>query len=122
MTKTTVIVCDHDMDEVARIKEGLENETGFGLEIIDDATELVAEAETRWPCVVIVNPDMKGFNEYDICKKLMRDQNIPVLLLVNADSTHRVSIDDCTADDVLTKPVEVNNLKNLINKHMSVHQ
>jgi DNA-binding response OmpR family regulator len=122
MTRTTVIVCDHDMDELARIKEGLENETEFELEIIYDAMELVGEAETRWPCVVIVNPEMKGFNEYDICKKLMRGQNIPVLLLLDRNSTHRVSIDECTADDVLTKPVQLNNLRNLIKKHMTVHQ
>ena|SRR5437763_11555821 len=122
MNKITLVVCDEDMDELDRIRQFMENRNEFELEIIQDASELVNEAKRRQPCIVLVNPEMKAFNEYDVCKKLMKDAHIPVMLLVASDSTHRDSIEDCTADDVVTKPVEVNNLLNLVMKHMTVHQ
>ncbi|MFL5742234.1 MAG: response regulator [Flavisolibacter sp.] len=122
MNKITLVVCDEDMDELNRIRQFMENRKEFELEIIYDASELVNEAKRRQPCIVLVNPEMKAFNEYDVCKKLMKDAHIPVMLLVSPDSTHRDFIEDCTADDVVTKPVEVDNLLNLVMKHMTVHQ
>jgi two-component system response regulator VanR len=119
MTNTTVIVCDHDVDELYRIQQGLMSDE-FEVQIISDALELVSVAQANYPAIVIVNPDMKGFNQYDVCKKLMKDKNIPVLLLTDSHSTHRVQIDQCRADDELTKPVEINNLLNLIQKHIAV--
>ena|SRR6478672_11065564 len=122
MNKMTLIVCDNDMDELDRIRKCMENKNEFELEMIQDASELVNEAIRRQPCIVLANPDVIAFNEYDVCKKLMKDAHIPVMLLLSSDSSHRTSIDECEADDVVTKPVEVNNLLNLVMKHMTVDQ
>lgn len=121
MNKTTVIICDNDRNEVNRIQKGLTSDE-FELAIINDAIELESLALKKQPCIVIANPEVHAFNEYDVCKILMRDNNIPVLLLLDPTSTHRDHIDQCRADDVVTKPVEMDNLLNLIHKHMSVHQ
>ncbi len=121
MNKTTVIVCDTDKNEVSRIQQDLMSDE-FEIVTINDATNLESLALKRQQSIVIVNPEVHAFNEYDICKILMRDHNIPVLLLLDRNSTHRDYIDECRADDVLTKPVDIDNLLNLIHKHMSVHQ
>jgi DNA-binding response OmpR family regulator len=71
---------------------------------------------------VLVNPDLKGFNEDDVCKQVMTEMNIPVILLLNRNSTHRAVVGDCRADDVVTKPVEVDILANLIAKQMAWHK
>lgn len=121
MNKTTVIICDNDKNEVSRIQQQLHSNE-FELLFLNDASHLESSALQKQPSVVIVNPEVHAFNEYDVCKQLMKDHHIPVLLLLNRDSTHRAYIDECHADDVLTKPVEIDNLLNLIQKHMSVHQ
>jgi DNA-binding response OmpR family regulator len=121
MNRTTVIICDKDRDVLDKLQKGLVSDE-FDVETITDATNLETLAIQRQPSIVIVSPEVHAFNEYDVCKKLMKDRNIPVLLLVNDNSTHRANIDECRADDVLIKPVKLDNLLNLIHKHMSVHQ
>jgi hypothetical protein len=45
-----------------------------------------------------------------------------VILLMDKNSTRRATIGDCQASDVVTKPVIVDNLANLINKQMAWNQ
>jgi hypothetical protein len=52
----------------------------------------------------------------------MTELNLPVILLLDKNSTHRASIGDCRADDVTVKPVEADILANLINKQMAWHK
>lgn len=118
----TVLICDNDADHSFTLEGGLRNRD-FDVVIISDATELVKSARSLRPVAILVNPDMTGFNEYDVCKHLMTDMNIPVLLLLSGNSTHRASIGDCRADDVVTKPAkEIDDVANLVNKQMSLHK
>jgi DNA-binding response OmpR family regulator len=122
MNRTTVIVCDHDRNEVNRIQQRLISCAEFELVVLNDALALESTAIEKRPSIVIANPEVHAFNEYDVCKQLMKDHGIPVLLLLDRNSTHRAQIDECRADDVLTKPVELDDLISLLHKHMSVHQ
>lgn len=118
----TVLICDNDADHSFTVEGGLRNH-GFEVVILTDAIELVNSAKSLRPVAVLANPEMTGFNEYDVCKHLMTDLNIPVILLLPGNSTHRATIGDCRADDVVTKPVKViDNIANLINKQMSLHK
>jgi CheY-like chemotaxis protein len=125
-----VLLCDNDADHSFTLEGELRNRD-FEVVIITDATELLTSAKSLRPVAVLANPDMKGFNEYDVCKHLMNDMNIPVILLLDSQSTHRATLNshsthnagECQADDVVTKPVrEVDNLVNLIQKQMAWHQ
>ena len=116
-----VIVCDQDKAAVQEIQSALTKER-HEVEVINDGTELIAKAIKFNPSVVIVNPDIHGFNEYDVCKKLMKERNIAIILLLDPHSVHRSRIDECEADDVVTKPVEMKNLLNLVVKNITVHQ
>lgn len=115
------MVCDNDEAVLEQIQSGLLNE-GIQVETINDAADLIPRAIRARPSVIIVNPDMTAFNEYDVCKNLMQDLRIAVILMVDKHSTRRNQIDECTASDVVTKPVEVNNLANLVLKHITVNQ
>ncbi|HEV7331622.1 MAG TPA: hypothetical protein VGN63_11330 [Flavisolibacter sp.] len=117
-----VLICDNDADHSFTLEGGLRNRD-FEVVIITDATELVKSAKSLRPVAVLVNPEMKGFNENDVCKNMMTDMGIPVILLLPGNSTHRATIGDCRADDVVTKPAkEIDNVANLINKQMSLHK
>lgn len=127
LTKT-VIICDNDPDNSFTLEGELRNRN-YEVIIINDATELKGSAKSLRPVAVLANPDMKGFNEYEVCKFLKGELNIPLLLLIDKNSTHRAGLnrnatnapdaENCVADDVISKPVQVvENVINLIEKHM----
>ena len=119
MNERTVLVCDNEETVLQQIKEGLVA-GGFSVETISDAAQLINRATGLGASVVIVNPDMNGFNEYDVCKKLMKEKHIPVILLLDRSSTRRAQVGECDPEDTVTKPLEVNNLVNLVSKHYTV--
>lgn len=127
-----VLICDNDPDHSFTLEGELRNRN-YEVIIINDATELVSSTKSLKPVVVLANPDIKGFNEYDVCKYIMNEMNVPVILLIDKNSTHRAELNthsthtpdigDCRADDVVSKPVQVpDNLVNLIEKQMALHQ
>lgn len=122
----TVLICDNDPDNSFTLKSELRNRN-YEVIIINDATELESSARSLRPVAVLANPDMKGFNEYDVCKYIKNELNIPLLLLVDKNSTQRSTLNagsgnaagSCQADDMISKPVQVvENVINLIEKHM----
>lgn len=117
----TVLLCDNDSDHSFTLEGKLRNRD-FEVVIITDAAGLLKSAKSLRPVAILANPDMTGFDENVVCNTLMTELNIPVILLLDKNSTHRASIGDCRADDVAVKPVEVDNLANLINKQMAWHK
>jgi DNA-binding response OmpR family regulator len=115
----TILVCDNDETTVQQIVSKLKDDD-YDVESINDASELIPRALRLKPGVIIVNPDMKAFNAYDVCKQIMKGMNIPIMLLLDPHSTTRAQIDECLAEDVLTKPVKMDMLENLIEKHITV--
>lgn len=119
--KRTIVICDTDLDHSFGL-EGMLKNHDFDVINITDATELVRSVESLQPSVVLVNPDMQGFNEYDVCKKIRNGHGIPVIFLLDKTSTRRAQLDDCKPDDVVTKPDSSGNVIMLIKKHISLHQ
>lgn len=118
MTDRKIIIADTDEQVLQELKEGLEK-SGFIVSTTTDAQGLVNSA-TAQPSILVVNPDMKGFNAYDLCKKVKKEGNTPVVFLMDTNSTTRAELDECEPDDVVTKPVKIDNLENLLRKHYTV--
>lgn len=118
--KRTIVICDTDLDHSFTLEGKLKNQN-YDVVNVTDPKELFAVAQSLKPLAILVNPDINGFNEYDVCQKIKKALNMPILLLLDSGSTHRAQIGDCDADDVLTKPVVTGNLVMLINKHISFY-
>lgn len=121
MDTRTILICDTDLEHSFTLEGELRNRD-YEVVNINDATELISTVKSLRPSAVLVNPDMKGFNEYDVCKHVKKDLGIPLIFLLDKNSTHRAQLDDCKPDDVVTKPAEAGNLLNLILKHIATHQ
>ena len=121
MDKRTVVICDTDLDHSFAL-EGILKNHDYDVVNITDATELVRSVESLQPSVVLANPDMQGFNEYNVCQKIKNNLGIPVIFLLDKTSTHRAQLDDCKPDDIITKPDSSGNVIMLIKKHISLHQ
>ena len=116
-----VVICDNDADHSFMLEGELRNRN-FEVVLLTDGTALLESVKSLRPGALLANPDAPGFNEFDVCKQVMKEMNIPVLLLLNKRSTHRATIGDCKADDVITKPVEADSLANLLRTQMAWHQ
>lgn len=114
----TVLLCDHDVAELNQIAEALQQQ-GFEVATIQDAALLVSRVQQRKYAVVVVNPDMQGFDAAAVCKTIKQEAGIPVVLILERNSTFRNTIDACTADDVMTKPIDTSILANLLNKNFT---
>jgi DNA-binding response OmpR family regulator len=119
--RRTVLICDNDYAFLNEMEKSLANE-GYDVDTIDNAADLIPSAIRLQPHVIIVNPDMQAFNEYDVCKHIIKEQRIQVILVLDPHSVTRAQIGDCSVEDVITKPVEIKLLANLLAKHISVNQ
>lgn len=118
MTDRIILIADSDEQVLQQLKDGL-SKNGFSVETMSSAEGLVDKARAR-PSILLVNPDLGGFNAYDVCKKLIKEGNTPVILLLDSHSTTRALVDECEVEDVVTKPVKLELLVNLLNKHSAV--
>src|SRR3712207_4230213 len=100
-----VLICDNDSDHSFTLEGELRNRD-YDVIIITDAAELLQSVKSLRPVAVLANPDMSGFNENEVCTHLMNELNIPVILLLDRNSTHRGLVGECRADDVVTKPIQ----------------
>src|SRR5215203_5902232 len=119
--RKTILVCDSDYAFLNEMEKSLANE-GYDVDTIDNASDLIPSGIRLQPNVIIVNPDTPAFNEYDVCRQLMQDQRIQIMLVVNPQLRTWERLGDCLVEDVITKPVEMAYLVNLLEKHMSVDQ
>jgi DNA-binding response OmpR family regulator len=119
--RRTVLICDNDYAFLNDMEKNLANE-GYDVDTIDNAADLIPSAIRLRPNVIIVNPEMKAFNDYDVCKHIIKEQRIQVILLLNKNSTARSLVDECEVEDVITRPVNVKDLAGLLAKHISVDQ
>jgi DNA-binding NtrC family response regulator len=117
----TVLICHKDQEYLNRVQEALE-EKGFDVNTIDNAAELVPTGIRLHPTVIVADPDMEAFNEHDICKHLMQDMRIQLIMVVDKNSTARAAIGDCSVEDTVEMNTDLNDLANLITKHVTVHQ
>lgn len=116
----TVIVCDDEQEVLNQLKQGLE-EYAFAVSLLQNASQLVSEVQRSKPALVVVNPDMKGFDAPGVCRQIKVELGIPVVLLIDKNSTSRNTIDTCVADDVVNKPVDEQIIAFLLQNHFAIH-
>ncbi|HEY0066714.1 MAG TPA: response regulator [Flavisolibacter sp.] len=119
MEKRIVLVCDNDAEALQQVSEGL-RQSGYEVKTVNDASTLISTAEKGGVSVVIANPEMTAFNENDICSKLIGEMGLPLILLLDRNSTHRAIVGDCQLEDTVTKPVDHDILANLVSKHIAM--
>lgn len=110
----TVLICDTDNAQLQEWASSLV-QSGFNVTTLSNGGQVAQVAAQGNHAVIVVNPDMQGFDADALCK-LKQDRGFPVVLLLEAQSTSRNILGACAADDVVEKPVHVGNLTTLLNK------
>lgn len=113
-TRSKILLVDDEIDTLLPLKKSLEIENY----IVVGATngkEALIKAKTDLPDLILLDLMMPEMDGYEVCAKLRNDEttkNIPVIILTARDVViDKVKGLDIGADDYVTKPFHLNELK-----------
>ncbi|TGE35537.1 response regulator transcription factor [Desulfosporosinus fructosivorans] len=99
-----LLLVEDDLDLAEAIKMGIEDE-GWQVEHMLDGISGLSRAESGEHDLVILDVRLPDLNGFDLCRKLRRTSNIPVLFLTARSSeTDKVVGLELGGDDYLAKP------------------
>ncbi|MCZ7406064.1 MAG: response regulator [Candidatus Methanoperedens sp.] len=119
-----ILVVDDEKGIVSALKISLESDN---YKVVEAYTGdgAIRKARSEIPDLILLDlmlPDMTG---YEICNKLRKDpltRSIPIIMLTGLGETGRIAGLDLGADDYITKPFDLNELKakirNVLLSHM----
>jgi two-component system response regulator MprA len=102
--KPRVLVVDDDSRIAASVKRALVYE-GYLVEVAHDGRGALASALAREPDLVVLDIMLPDIDGMEVCRRLRRVSDVPILMLTARDATpDRVAGLDTGADDYLVKP------------------
>lgn len=109
-----ILIVDDEMDTLMPLKKSLEAEDY----IVIGATngyEAIDKAKNEIPDLILLDLMMPEMDGYEVCARLKKDtitKNIPLIMLTARDAVRdKVKGLDTGADDYVTKPFNLNELK-----------
>ncbi len=120
MTKT-VLIADDEVDIVETVKFMLEAE-GFNVLTAYDGEEALKLSRENIPDIILLDVMMPKINGYKVSRLLKFDkkfQNIPILMVTaRSQEEDKLIGEETGADEYITKPFDIENVINLINKYL----
>ena len=99
-----ILVVDDDARIAASLRRALVYE-GYEVAVAADGPGALTQARERSPDLVVLDVMLPGFDGMEVCRRLRRESDAPILMLTALDATaDRVQGLDTGADDYLTKP------------------
>jgi len=112
--RSKIILVDDEIDMLLPLKISLEAENYLVLGA-SNGFEAIELAKTNIPDLILLDVMMPEMDGYEVCGRLKKDpvtRNIPVIMLTAKDAVReKVKGLDIGADDYVTKPFNLNELK-----------
>jgi two-component system, OmpR family, response regulator MprA len=107
---TMILVVDDDPDILSVLGRGLRFE-GYDVQLTVDGDEALQMARVEPPDVVVLDVMLPGLDGLEVCRRLRRGMNVPILMLTARDAVRdRIAGLDSGADDYLVKPFDFDEL------------
>ena len=123
MSTKRVLIADDETDIVETLKFMLEAE-GFEVLTAYDGEEALKTARTAFPDIILLDVMMPKINGYKVSRLLKFDkkfQDIPILMITaRSQKEDQIIGEETGADEYITKPFEITNVIDLINKYLQV--
>ena len=114
VSKSRILIADLDPD-VSRTLEVYFQANGHAVRIIDEAPYIIRTARQWQPHAVLLSAEFTERNPYQICQELLEDTltaHIPVIMLLHLDERRaRLEALEAGADDIVTKPIDIEELR-----------
>ena len=112
--RSKILLVDDEIDTLLPLKRSLEVEDYIVVGAANGLEALI-KAKTEIPDIILLDLMMPEMDGYEVCEKLKKDpvtKNIPVIILTAKDAVRdKVKGLDIGADDYVTKPFNLNELK-----------
>ncbi len=119
MKKKKILVVDDEQKNLAAIKRIFWEDENVSLEFADNGKTALEKVESFSPDIVLLDILMPGLDGYQVCQKIKespRSSNVMVLLLSGKTALEdRIKGYEASADDYISKPYDVEELKAKIN-------
>ncbi len=113
-TRPKIMIVDDEMDALLPLKRSLEAENYMVVEAYD-GNEAINKSKTEIPDLILLDLMLPGMDGYEVCSRLKNDmhtENIPIIMLTAKDEIRdKVEGFETGADDYVTKPFNLNELK-----------
>ena len=113
-TRSKILIVDDEIDTLLPLKRSLEVEDYIVIGA-SNGHEALIKARSDIPDLILLDLMMPEMDGYEVCDKLKSDsltKNIPVIILTAKDAVRdKVKGLDIGADDYVTKPFNLNELK-----------
>lgn len=120
-----ILVIDDD-PSVQLVLSRLLKKQGYEITVASDGQEGLAQAQRLHPALIICDWMMPRMNGIEVCRRVNADPQLSTtffILLTSLDSVEdRVKGLDAGADDFISKPIEVNELKARVRAGLRLHQ
>lgn len=105
------ILIIEDDEAIMKVLQRTLNYEGYRVEMATDGPTGLNKARAQRPDLVILDLGLPGMDGFEVCQRLRKIDNFPVLILTARSATQdRVTGLDAGADDYLVKPVELEEL------------
>lgn len=113
-TRPKILIVDDEIDTLLPLKRSLEVED-YMVVGASNGHEALKKARAEIPDLILLDLMMPEMDGYEVCARLKNDtltKNIPVIILTAKDAVRdKVKGLDIGADDYVTKPFNLNELK-----------
>ncbi|MDW7730946.1 MAG: response regulator [Methanolobus sp.] len=113
-TREKLLIVDEEIDALTALKVALEAE-GYNVIVALDGFEGIEKARTENPDVILLDIMMPGMDGFEVCRRLKSDpstDHIPVIMLTaKGETDDKVEGLELGADDYVTKPFNLKELK-----------
>ena len=119
--KRKILVVDDDIDILDSIRDILEMEN-YIVSTITKGDNIIDIIKSFEPKLILLDLLLSGKDGSDICKNVKSKadmKEIPIIIMSAHPSAKKKASDAC-ADDFLAKPFELDDLLNILNKHLVV--
>ena len=108
--RPAVLVVDDDRTLLSVVARRLTRE-GYDVRIAGSGTAALGGLEHWWPAIVIVDLMMPGMDGFELCRRIKRIADLPIIVLSAVDASEaKVSALELYAEDYITKPFDPDEL------------
>jgi len=124
MRRKTILIADDEIDIVETLQFMLESE-GFNVLTAYDGEEALKIARNAIPDIILLDVMMPKINGYKVSRLLKFDKkfhDIPILMITaRSQEEDKLIGEETGADEYITKPFEISNVIDSINKYLQVY-
>ena len=99
-----ILVVD-DEPKIAKLARDYLENAGFVVLVAGDGQSALTIAWQEKPALVVLDLNLPGMDGLDVCRRLRRDSDVPIIMLTaRVEETDRLIGLELGADDYITKP------------------